>query len=614
MWQRLSETAPNAVDSFKAAADAFDKEDYKEAARLYEIVLKQAPTFDVAMRELGGAYIKIGRLKEGLALQEKAVQQDRSPENLSNLAYSLASQRDKPEARGNDERAYILIEEAVNKNTNTKDPSYLVLQAQLAFQLNRETDFRNATKTLQDRFPDLMITHVFVAERAAIDEDWFTAETEIKKAGAMGLPQEDVNQFLASGIHTRVTVWLSAYISAGCVIVWALGLAALFLVGKVMSRKTLDSLETDDPNMEINTGQTSLRKFYRALINVAGIYYYLSIPIVILLTIAIAGSILYGILMAGYIPFKLVALIVIGTLATVFQMIKSVVVRKKREEPGRSLTFAEAPGLWEMVKNVAQSVNTRPIDDIRIMPGSDFAVYEHGKLAEKRQDRAKRVLMLGTGLLNGFRQNAFRAVLAHEYGHFTHRDTAGGEIAFRVEADIMELAKGMYQSRVSIKWNPAFQFLRLYHLIFRRISYGATRLQEVLADRVAIRNFGAASFEEGLTHVVRRSVEFKMLAENELNEAYQSNRAIQNVYNLADIDAEDLKGKIHDEVNKSLNRLTTEDDTHPSPNERFRLASKIISKTDLPEDGMVWDLFANRDELTNEMHGIIKKRVMTARA
>jgi Zn-dependent protease with chaperone function len=32
--------------------------------------------------------------------------------------------------------------------------------------------------------------------------------------------------------------------------------------------------------------------------------------------------------------------------------------------------------------------------------------------------------------------DAFRAVLAHEYGHFTNRDTAGGEIALRVNRDM----------------------------------------------------------------------------------------------------------------------------------------------------------------------------------
>ena len=60
--------------------------------------------------------------------------------------------------------------------------------------------------------------------------------------------------------------------------------------------------------------------------------------------------------------------------------------------------------------------------------------------------------------------------------------------------------------------NVAFDFLRIYHFIFRRISHGATRLQEVLADRVAALMYGPVAFEEGLTHVVRQSVESHHLA------------------------------------------------------------------------------------------------------
>jgi len=45
--------------------------------------------------------------------------------------------------------------------------------------------------------------------------------------------------------------------------------------------------------------------------------------------------------------------------------------------------------------------------------------------------------------------------------------------------------------------NVAFHFLRPYLFLFRRISHGATRLQEVLADRAAARIYGAQPFEEG---------------------------------------------------------------------------------------------------------------------
>jgi hypothetical protein len=81
---------------------------------------------------------------------------------------------------------------------------------------------------------------------------------------------------------------------------------------------------------------------------------------------------------------------------------------------------------------------------------------------------------------------------------------------------MMNFAIALACSRQAVPWNVAFQFLRFYHFLFRRISHGATRLQEVLADRAAAGLYGAQAFEEGLRHVVRRQVEFRNVALNEV--------------------------------------------------------------------------------------------------
>jgi hypothetical protein len=329
---------------------------------------------------------------------------------------------------------------------------------------------------------------------------------------------------------------------------------------------------------------------------------------VIFLVIIVAASIIYGFLMLGRIPIKLVALLVIGGLITIFTMIRSLFIKVESVDPGRSLTYEEAPGLWDLTRTVAASVDTRAVDEIRITPGTDLAVYEKGTLRERSQDKAKRILILGIGVLNDFKQNGFRAVLAHEYGHFTHRDTAGGDIAIRVNNDMMKFAHAMIASEQATRLNIAFQFLRIYHFIFRRISHGATRLQEVLADRVAALNYGPLAFEEGLTHVVRKSAEFHHLAVKEIDASVAAQRALQNLYELRAEQSADLQQQIEE----SLNRETSEDDTHPSPNDRFRFTRKISGANELPATGMVWDLFANREALTNEMTSLIQSEVQSA--
>jgi Zn-dependent protease with chaperone function len=326
--------------------------------------------------------------------------------------------------------------------------------------------------------------------------------------------------------------------------------------------------------------------------------------VVIFLVIAVAGSIIYGFLMAGRIPVKFAALLVIGALLTVFLMIRSLFTRREAEDPGRPLKEDEAPGLWTLAREVAASVGTRPVDEIRVTPGTDMAVYERGSFKERMHDSARRILILGVGTLNGFSQGAFRAVLAHEYGHFLHRDTAGGDVAIRVNNDMTQFAVAMIESNQAVPWNIAFLFLRVYHFIFRRISHGATRLQEVMADWIAVKKYGATAFEEGLTHVIRRGVEFEDIAFCEFTGATNARRSIQNIYELK----ADREGIIEERINEVINRATTEDDTHPCPSERFRLARRIESEGQAEASGMVWDLIANRVALTAEMNSIIEKQ------
>ena len=143
---------------------------------------------------------------------------------------------------------------------------------------------------------------------------------------------------------------------------------------------------------------------------------------------------------------------------------------------------------------------------------------------------------------------------------------------------MIKFAHAMILSGQNVWWNIAFQFLRTYHFIFRRISHGATRLQEVLADRVAAARFGAQAFEEGLKHVIRKSAEFKFVASREINESANAGRALQNLYELSVT----VNPDVEEEAEQSLNRKTMEDDTHPSPNDRFRLTRRIVSQSEPP--------------------------------
>jgi hypothetical protein len=279
------------------------------------------------------------------------------------------------------------------------------------------------------------------------------------------------------------------------------------------------------------------------------------------------------------------------------------------EEPGRALQREEAEGLWALTEEVARTLETRPIDEIRITPGTDVAVYERGTWRDKLQNRAKRVLILGAGVLNGFRQDDFRCVLAHEYGHFSHRDTAGGDIGLRVRNDMIKFYLAMREAGQATLWNAAFHFLRTYNFIFRRISHGATRLQEILADRVAAQFYGAPALEGGLRHVIRRSLEFEASANHEIKTGIEARRPLQNLYELPPMAGSNVETDFH----QALTRKTTEDDTHPSPVDRFRLVAPLKEPLCQARTGEVWDLFRDRTAITREMTSLLEAQIGTYR-
>ena len=61
------------------------------------------------------------------------------------------------------------------------------------------------------------------------------------------------------------------------------------------------------------------------------------------------------------------------------------------------------------------------------------------------------------------------------------------------------MAIGLAEGGAASSINPAWWFVRGFHSVFLRISQGASRLQEGLADRWAAFAYGSKSFEELLT-------------------------------------------------------------------------------------------------------------------
>lgn len=612
--QELKKIAPKAGDAFTAATRQVDNGEYAEAIEGYNAVLKQAPNFEPAMRRLAYAMGHSGKLDEGLALSRKVVDLNRSADNLLSLGILTLIPRgdDAEPTKAQMETAFPYLVESAQKSSDT-DSDPLVMVAEVALRLDKIDVFESTVTKLTARFPDDLSSHYFRSIALANHGDFDTAIGEVKTAVSLGLAPEDGDEMIAAMKladdeahplkYYLPYIWGFIAIAGG----WMLGLVGLYFVGRLLSAKTLATIESSDPNDLSGGGHSSLKATYRRLINFAGLYYYISQPVIVALLIVVTAGVVYGFFMVGHIPIGFLIGFVIVSGGSIFYMFKSLIIRPTILDPGRVLLRDEAPGLWELIESVAAEVKTRPIDEVRVTMGVEVAVYQRGGFREKRQDKGVRVLILGVGAFNGFSANGFRAVLAHEYGHFSNRDTAGGDIAFRVNDDMVRLAEAMINSGNNTYHNLTFHFLRLYHFIFRRITHGASRLQEVLADRVAVHNYGAAAFTEGLTHVIRQDIVFTRLADAEISAALSDRRKFNNLYDLTI--GGDGSVEIETAFKNEFDRPTVDDDTHPSGVDRVRLAQKIAGQTHINLEGALWELFVDRESLVDEMNLMAEQKI-----
>src|SRR5262249_21042890 len=135
IWDQLRTLNPDLLETFKQGTAQMDSGDYKSAAASYQKVIDAVPGFDVAYRRLGTSLSFVGDTSRGVQLLEKAVNLNRSPENLATLAQILVLRdHGQPPPKEAQQRAFALIQEATQKSPKP-DAADLYLKAGIAADL-----------------------------------------------------------------------------------------------------------------------------------------------------------------------------------------------------------------------------------------------------------------------------------------------------------------------------------------------------------------------------------------------------------------------------------------------------------------------------------------------
>jgi Zn-dependent protease with chaperone function len=172
------------------------------------------------------------------------------------------------------------------------------------------------------------------------------------------------------------------------------------------------------------------------------------------------------------------------------------------------------------------------------------------------------------------------------------------------------MAYGLAINGLARWYNPAWLFVNGFNRVFLRVTLGASRLQEILADRYAALAYGVQNFADGLTHVVRQSIAFNVQVAQEVKAAVGEKRSLQNLYLLPPIQSDSVKEELETKVDEAMNRLTSPYDSHPAIQERVRLLRQLqVADTAAEGQAPVWDLLPNAEKLQGEMTTIVQDNV-----
>ena len=333
VYDKLELINPEAIPVFTAATEAMDRQDYQTAIAGFLQVLTLAPDFPDALRRLGNCLMNSGNLEEGLNYISRAYQLDPSPANQSAYALGLLTRGNE----GDDLMAFNLAQKAVESEPGDIYYHYVLFEA--AIVTKNDAYVQSEARQIISLAPQNPESHYFMSLAHAYAGEMNSSYSELKEAKRLGLPEEDYQSALDNfGLSKYLRIINTAKTVGFSFMGWLLGFPLLLLVGGLLSRKLLSLIEKEyaQPNYNLNQSERSLRSVYKAFIGISSAYFYISIPFVIALVLAIFGGIIFVFFYIGWIPIQATIMLGLVGLVTIVIIIKEPVCKSEIKRPGKN--------------------------------------------------------------------------------------------------------------------------------------------------------------------------------------------------------------------------------------------------------------------------------------
>ncbi|KZB83251.1 M48 family metallopeptidase [Amycolatopsis regifaucium] len=180
------------------------------------------------------------------------------------------------------------------------------------------------------------------------------------------------------------------------------------------------------------------------------------------------------------------------------------------EVPGVLVTPEAQPALWALVRELAGEAGTRPPDEIYLDPDLNAAVTERTSWLGLRVLRRR--MIIGVPLIMGLRQDQFRAVLAHELGHYSNKDTRFSALTYRGRKSIARVVNSL--SRENYFERFVGWIFKQYAKLYFAVSMSVCRAQEFAADAVSARLAGTEAAVSALRELEPLAVTWQFFMNN----------------------------------------------------------------------------------------------------
>ena len=198
----------------------------------------------------------------------------------------------------------------------------------------------------------------------------------------------------------------------------------------------------------------------------------------------------------------------IGCIVSALVILWSILPRIDRfTPPGPRLEPGEHPELFDVLRGVAKATGQEMPAEVYLLNEVNAWVSQRGGIMGFG---GRRVMGLGLPLMQTTTVSQFRAILAHEFGHYHGGDTKLGPWIYKTRLAIARTLQSLDNDGIIHK---PFAW---YGNFFMRVTQAISRAQELAADRLAAQVAGARSMIDALVSVERAGMAYDVFFQNEL--------------------------------------------------------------------------------------------------